>query len=78
MALGKCKYLNPSGVLESVVDDQGDRLTIGEEKDISGYNGTLLQRIQDAFDYQSSKKKMAKKAQEDVPMRAHGDNEEPG
>ena len=42
MALGKCKYLNPSGVLESVVDDQGDRITIGEEKDISEYNGTLL------------------------------------
>ena len=51
MATGKVKYLNPSGVLESVVDDQGDRLTIGEEKDISEYNATLLQRIQDAFDY---------------------------
>ena len=45
MALGKCKYINPSGVLEAVVDDQGDRVAIGEEKDISEYNSTLLQRI---------------------------------
>ena len=42
MAVGKCKYLNPSGVLEAVVDDLGDRITIGEEKDISEYNGTLM------------------------------------
>ena len=42
MALGKNKYLNPSGVLNAVVDDHGDKVTIGEEKDISEYNTTLL------------------------------------
>lgn len=45
MALGKKKYLDPSGVLESVLDDQGDQVTVGEEKDISEYNLILLQRI---------------------------------
>lgn len=42
MALGKKKYLDPSGVLESVLDDQGDQVTVGEEKDISEYNLILL------------------------------------
>lgn len=45
MALGKKKYLNPNGVLQSVLDDQGDQVTVGEEKDISEYNSILLQRI---------------------------------
>ena len=45
MALGKKKYLDPSGVLESVVDDQGDQVAIGDEKDISEYNSMLLTRI---------------------------------
>lgn len=49
MALGKKKYLDPSAVLESVVDEQGDQVSIGEEKDISEYNAILLTRIQDAF-----------------------------
>ena len=30
MALGKKKYLDPNGVLESVLDDQGDQVAIGE------------------------------------------------
>jgi hypothetical protein len=51
MALGKKKYLNPSKVLDAVVDDQGDKVAIGDEKDINEYNVILLQRIQDAFDY---------------------------
>ena len=38
MALGNKKYLDPSGVLEAVVDNHGDRVAIGEEKDISEYN----------------------------------------
>lgn len=42
LALGKKKYLDPSGVLESVLDDQGDQVAIGEEKDISEYNTVLL------------------------------------
>lgn len=55
MALGKKKYLDPSGVLESVIDDQGDQVAIGDEKDISEYNQVLLQRIQDAFDWKANK-----------------------
>ena len=49
MALGNKKYLDPNGVLKSVLDNQGDQVAIGEEKDISEYNSILLTRIQDAF-----------------------------
>ena len=45
MAVGKKKYLDPNGVLNSVVDDQGDAVAVGEEKDISEYNAILLTRI---------------------------------
>lgn len=51
MALGKKKYLDPNGVLKAVVDDQGDQVAIGDEKDISEYNSILLTRIQDAFNW---------------------------
>ena len=53
MALGKKKYLDPSGVLDSVLDDQGDKVAIGDEKDISEYNQILLTRIQDAFNWKN-------------------------
>ena len=42
-------------MLESVVDDQGDQVAIGEEKDISEYNSILLTRIQDAFGWKREK-----------------------
>ena len=45
LAVGKKKYLDPSGVLDAVVDDQGDKVAIGDEKDISEYNRILLARI---------------------------------
>ena len=51
MAVGSKKYLDPNGVLESVLDDQGDQVAIGEEKDIAEYNSMLLTRIQDAFNW---------------------------
>ena len=38
MALGKKKYLDPSSVLDAVLDDQGEKLAIGDERDISEYN----------------------------------------
>lgn len=59
MALGNKKYINPSGVLQSVLDDQGDQVAIGEEKDISEYNSVLLTRIQDAFNWKMQKNQVS-------------------
>lgn len=49
MAKGNKKYVDPSGVLHSIVDDFGQRVQIGEEKDIREFNEVLLARISDAF-----------------------------
>ena len=38
MALGKKKYLDPRVILDTLLDDQGDKMAIGDEKDISEYN----------------------------------------
>ena len=51
MAVGSTKYLDPSRVLYSVLDDQGDEVAIGDEKDIGEYNQMLLTRIEDAFNW---------------------------
>ena len=61
MALGKKKYLDPSGVLQSVLDDQGDQVAIGDEKDISEYNSMLLTRIQDAINWKKQQEEEAKR-----------------
>lgn len=39
------KYADPSGVLNTIVDDFGNPISIGEQKDIGEFNGTLLARI---------------------------------
>ena len=54
MALGKKKYLDPNRVLESILDDQGDKVAIGDQKDISEYNQVFITRIQDAFKWKQS------------------------
>ena len=48
-------------------------MTIGEEKDISEYNGTLLQRIQDAFDYQEKMRRAQRGNLQQRPARNQGD-----
>lgn len=50
MSMGNKKYVDPSGVLKSIVNDQGEPMTIGEEKDIREFNDVLLSRIRNAFD----------------------------
>jgi len=69
MALGNKKYLDPSGVLQSVLDDQGDQVAIGDEKDISEYNQVLLTRIQDAFNWKRQREEEAKNPKSDVVMQ---------
>lgn len=39
------KYADPTGVLKSLVDDFGNPLEIGDQKDIGEFNQTFLARI---------------------------------
>ena len=48
MCIGSKKYLDPSAVLTSIVDNDGEPFKVGEEKDMHEFNDMFLSRIQDA------------------------------
>lgn len=39
------KYADPTGVLQAIVDDFGNPIQIGEQKDIGEFNNTFLARV---------------------------------
>jgi hypothetical protein len=45
LSLSDKKYTDPSAVLHSIVDDYGNPIQIGEQKDIGEFNNTFLARI---------------------------------
>lgn len=56
MAFGLRKYADPSALMGSVVDDQGEMLKIGQEKDIVEFKQLVIQRIVDAIAAESKAK----------------------
>ena len=66
MTVGNKKYAEPSRVLQSIVDDFGDAMQIGEEKDINEFKAVLVARFADAFHSLEEKKedKLENEAQE--------------
>lgn len=46
------RYVDPTEVLNSVVDDLGQKIPIGDQKDITEYHLNFLSRIEEAFYYQ--------------------------
>ena len=49
MLLSNVKYQDPTEVLEAVVDDNGDSISIYEQKDIGEFFLNLLDRLQDGL-----------------------------
>ena len=49
MVLLDKKYTEPSNVLRALVDDFGEPLKVGEQKDIGEFNLNFLQRIEEGF-----------------------------
>jgi len=45
MLLSDKKYTDPSKVLQAIVDEYGNPISIGEQKDIGEFNSTFLARI---------------------------------
>lgn len=43
------KYADPSGVLRAIVDEFGNPIQIGEQKDMSEFNNNFLARIQEGL-----------------------------
>jgi len=48
------KYADPTDVLQSVVDDFGQHLPIGDQRDVTEYHTNFLSRIEEAFEYQEA------------------------
>ena len=49
MTLSNKKYVDPSLVLNSLVDDVGNQLSIGDQKDVGEYNIDLVSRIEEGL-----------------------------
>jgi ubiquitin carboxyl-terminal hydrolase 25/28 len=49
MLLSDKKYTDPSRVLNAIVDDFGNPIQIGDQKDIGEFNSTFLARIQEGL-----------------------------
>lgn len=45
------KYSDPTGVLQAIVDDFGNPIQIGEQKDIGEFNNNFLARIQEGLNW---------------------------
>ena len=59
MALTNKKYTEPSNVLLNLVDDFGQPLLIGEQKDIGEFNLNFLERIEEGLGERVEAKKLA-------------------
>ena len=49
MALSGKKYTEPSDVLRALVDDFGQPLTLGDQKDIGEFNLNFLERVEEGM-----------------------------
>lgn len=50
------KYVDPSPVLKALVDDYGNQIAIGEQKDVGEFNIVFLARIAEALEHEEEKK----------------------
>jgi hypothetical protein len=49
MLLSNKKYATPAQVLQSLVDDFGNQIQIGDQKDIGEFNLNLLERVEEGL-----------------------------
>jgi ubiquitin carboxyl-terminal hydrolase 25/28 len=49
MVLINRKYTEPSEVLRALVDDFGNQITLGDQKDIGEFNLNFLERIEEGL-----------------------------
>jgi ubiquitin carboxyl-terminal hydrolase 25/28 len=51
MALTSKKYMDPSDVLLNLVDSVGEKISYGEEKDLSEINIMIIERLSEGLSY---------------------------
>lgn len=52
------KYIDPTDVMTSIVDDYGNELPIGDQKDIGEFNLVFLSRIDEGLQLANKKPQM--------------------
>ena len=52
------KYTEPSDVLKSLVDDFGQALSLGDQKDIGEFNLNFLERIEEGLGERTDSKRL--------------------
>ena len=71
MAKSDTNYADPTGVLRSLINDNGNPVEIGPERDIGEFNDTLLSRVQEGLNYKKIYAEMVKaKAEKDAQRQA--------
>lgn len=58
------KYVDPTDVISSIVDDDGIELQIGDQKDIGEFNLVFLSRIDEGFRMQREETEMKNENEE--------------
>jgi ubiquitin carboxyl-terminal hydrolase 25/28 len=61
------KYIDPTAVISSIVDDYGNDLAIGDQKDIGEFNLVFLSRIEDGLEEARKDKEMEVEKKEKEP-----------
>jgi len=49
IAIGMRLYVEPTPVLATIIDDGGQEITVGDERDLREFNEIFLSRISDAL-----------------------------
>jgi Ubiquitin carboxyl-terminal hydrolase len=66
------KYADPSGVLHSIVDDYGNEIQVGEQKDMAEFNNNFLARVQEGL---HARLILSKLQEEEAKLQAPADVE---
>lgn len=59
MTLSEKKYIDPTDVLNSLVDDYGNQILIGDQKDVTELNFQILALVDEALSYEFKRNKKA-------------------
>lgn len=59
MILSKKKYVDPFAVVYNIVDKEGNKIDIGDQKDLSEFNLQFLECIEEGLKYDEMKVKEA-------------------
>ena len=74
MILANRRYVDPTQVLKSLVDDFGNPILVGEQKDIGEFNMNLIERLEEGLGEQVKNNQ----ADEDRGREEESKGSEPG